>query len=203
MGAVEFIVGKLDMGQGKKWSKSEINYLKGNWGRVTLNYLSIRLKRTKIAVFIKAKRIKLGAITRADEYMTANQVSVLLKVDRHAIGRWIQNHNLKAVNKIMLFKRRFWLIKHYDLCKWLKNNQDRFDSRKIELFGLGYEPLWLQAKRKRDRELPKNRFKKWTAFEIQRIVIYSKDMKYKEIAKLMGRSHDSIERKFGRLILGV
>ena len=187
------------MGRGKKWSVSDINYLHENWGRVTLNYLSIRLKRTKIAVFLKAKRIKLGAITRADEYMTANQISVLLKVDRHTVGRWIQNHNLKAVNKVMLFKRRFWLIKHYDLCKWLKNNQDRFDSRKVELFGLGYEPLWLQLKRKRDRELPKNRFKKWTALEVQRIIIYRGDKKYKNIARLMDRSYSSIDHKINRL----
>ena len=187
------------MGRGKKWSKSEINYLHENWGRVTLNYLSIRLKRTKIAVNLKAKRTKLGAITRADEYLTANQVAVLLNIDRHTVGRWIQNHNLKADNKIMLFKKRFWLIKHYDLCKWLKNNQDRFDSRKIEYFGLGYEPSWLQAKRLRDKELPKNRFKKWTALEVQRIIINSKDMKYREIAKLMGRSCNSIDHKINRL----
>ena len=187
------------MGQGKKWSGSEINYLNEHWGKSTLSNLSIQLKRTKIAVLLKAKRIKLGASTRADEYMTANQVAILLNVDRHTVGRWIQNHNLKAVNKIMLFKRLFTLIKHYDLCKWLKNNQNRFDSRKIELFGLGYEPSWLQEKRKGDKKLPKNRFKKWTALEIQRIIIYSEDMKYKEIAKLMDRSYNSIDRKFCRL----
>jgi len=187
------------MGQGKSWSKSEKDYLKESWGSHTLNYISIYLKRTKIAVKLKAKRMNLGAITRADEYMTANQVAVLLKVDQHTVIRWIINHNLKAERKVMLFKRRFWLIKHCDLCKWLKNNQDRFDSRKIELYGLGYEPQWLQAKRIKDRELPKNRFKKWTALEVQRIIINSEDMNYKKIARLMDRSYDSIEHKFSRL----
>ena len=187
------------MGQGKQWSISEIDYLKENWGRVTLNYLSIRLKRTKIAIVIRAKRMNLGASTRADEYMTANQVAVLLNVDRHAVSRWIKKHNLKAENKILLFKKRFWLIKHYDLCKWLKNNQDRFDSRRIELFALGYEPEWLQEKRIRDRMLPKNRFKKWTSLEVQRIIINYKDMKYKKLALLMGRSYISIDHKINRL----
>jgi len=187
------------MGQGKQWSISEIDYLHENWGRVTLNYLSIRLKRTKIAIVIRAKRMNLGASTRADEYMTANQVAVLLNVDRHAVSRWIKKHNLKAENKILLFKKRFWLIKHYDLCKWLKNNQDRFDSRRIELFALGYEPEWLQEKRIRDRMLPKNRFKKWTSLEVQRIIINYKDMKYKKLALLMGRSYISIDHKINRL----
>jgi len=187
------------MGQGKKWSESEINYLNENWGRSTLTNLSIQLKRTKIAIHIKAKRMKFGAITRADEYMTANQVAVLLNVDRHAVLRWIKKHNLKAENKVLLFKKRFWLIKHYDLCKWLKNNQNRFDSRKIGLYGLGYEPQWLSAKRIRDKELPKNRFKKWTNLDVQRIIINYKNMNYQKIAWLMDRSYSSIDHKFNRL----
>ncbi|MCK4295707.1 MAG: hypothetical protein KAX28_03515, partial [Candidatus Marinimicrobia bacterium] len=130
------------MGRGKKWSKSELNYLDEYWGRNSLAYLSARLKRTKKAVVLKAKRLNLGASTKADEYMTANQVSVLLNIESHTILRWIKKYNLKAVKKIMLYKREFVLIKHCDLCNWLKNNQERFDSRKIEFFSLGYEPLW-------------------------------------------------------------
>jgi len=187
------------MGQGKKWSESEINYLNEHWGRNTLFNLSIHFKRTKVAIHIKAKRMNLGAITRADEYMTANQVAVLLKVDRHTVLRWVEKYNLKAIKKIMLFRKRLWMIKHCNLCKWLKNNQNRFDSRKIELYGLGYEPQWVQVKRKKDKEFPKNRFKKWTKFEIQKIINLSRDMNYSEIAKKMDRSHNSIEKQFGRL----
>ena len=187
------------MGRGKKWSKSELNYLDEYWGRNPLAYLSTRLKRTEKAVVLKAKRLNLGASTRADEYMTANQVSVLLNIESHTVLRWVEKHNLIAVKKIMLYKREFILIKHCDLCEWLKNNQARFDSRKIEFFGLGYEPLWLKLKREKDKELPEKRFKKWTDSEVQRIIEYSKDMKYKEIAKLMNRSYRSIEKKFSRL----
>ena len=187
------------MGQGKSWTKLEKEYLEEHWGKCTLSYISTHIKRTKIAIFLKSKRMSLGAITRADEYITANQISILLNIDRHTVLRWIENHNLKAQKKVMLFKKRLWMIKHYDLCKWLENNQDRFDSRKIGLFALGYEPEWLKEKRKRDRGLPKNRFKKWTNLEVQRILIYTKDMTYQKIAPLMGRSYDSIERKFSRL----
>ena len=187
------------MGRGKKWSESDINYLDEKWGRDTLSNLSIQLKRTKLAIVLKSKRMKLGASTRADEYITANQISVLLNIDYHTVARWIKKHNLKAKREVLLFKKRFYLIKHCDLCEWLKNNQDRFDSRKIELFGLGYEPLWLQLKRKRDRELPRNRFKKWNNFEVQRMINLSQNLTYKEIAKKMNRSHNSIERKFSKL----
>ena len=185
--------------RGEKWSKSDINYLDEYWGRKSLAYLSIRLRRTKKAVHLKAKRLKLGASTRADEYLTANQVSVLLNIDCHTVLRWIKKCNIKAVKKIMLYKRKFYLIKHCDLCEWLKNNQDKFDSRKIDLSNFGYEPGWLKLKREKDRKIPKKRFRKWTALEVRRIIIYSKDMKYKEIAKLMERSHSSIEHKLSRI----
>ena len=190
------------MGRGRKWSKSDINYLDEYWGRNALKYLSIRLKRTEKAIVVKSKRMKLGASTRADEYLTARQTASVLNIDSYIVLRWVEKCNLKAVKKIMLYKREFILIKHCDLCKWLKNNQDRFDSRKIELFALGYEPQWLQNKRREDKELPKNRFKKWTKLEIQRMVNLAQNLTYDEIAKRIERSHNSIERKFSRLKYG-
>lgn len=187
------------MGSNKAWAKFEIEYLKNHWGISTLTSISRELGRTKVAVFLKAKRKGLGAITQADEYMTVNQVSILLNVDWHTVKRWIKKHNLRAKRKIMLFKKRFWLIRYGDLCKWLKNNQDRFDSRRIELFALGYEPQWLTEKRLRDKGLPKNRLKKWTDLEEQRVIVNYKDMNYREIAQLMDRSYLSIEHKVNRL----
>jgi len=137
------------MGLGKKWSEKEIEYLDENWGKSTLVSLSTHLKRTKKAVVLKSKRLKLGASTRADEYLTANQVAVLLNINNHTVLRWIKYHYLKANKKVLLYKRRFFLIKHSDLLKWLENNQDKFDSRRIDYLNLGYEPEWLQKKRKR------------------------------------------------------
>ena len=54
-------------------------------------------------------------------------------------------------------------------------------------------------KKERDKKLPINRFKIWTKLETQRIMDLARNKTYKEIAKIMGRSRDSIERKFGRL----
>ena len=187
------------MGSGKNWTEFEIEYLRDHWGVSTLKSISRELNRTKTGVFIKAKRERLGASTKADEYMTAHQIAKLLRVEPKTVVKWIKKHNLEAIRKVMLFKKEFWMIKHCDLCEWLEKNQDRFDSRRIELFGLGYEPKWLQAKRERDKGLPKNRFKKWTGLEIQKIIYYSREMDYKEIARIMGRSYFSIERKFDRL----
>jgi len=81
----------------------------------------------------------------------------------------------------------------------VKNNQDKFNSRRIKLFGLGYEPEWLKEKRKRDNKLPINRYKKWTNIDMQRVILYAKELPYIKIAKIMGRSHSSIDKKMYRL----
>jgi len=187
------------MGLGKKWSEREIEYLDENWGKSTLASLSTHLKRTKKAVVLKSKRLKLGASTRADEYLTARQVAKILNVDSHTVLILIKNHHLKTDRKVLLYKRRFFLIKHCDLLEWLENNQDKFDSRKIDFINFGYEPEWLQTKKRNDKELPENRFKKWNKSELKRIIKLSRNMTYNEIANKMGRSYDSIERQFGRL----
>jgi hypothetical protein len=187
------------MGSVKNWTKEEIEYLNENWGMVTLSYLSKQLKRTMIGVTLKAKRMGFGPSSRADEYITASQVAVLLSVDAHTVERWIKKHNLKTTRKVLLFKKRFYLVKLPDLCKWLKNNQGRFDSRRIELYSFGHEPPWLKMKRIKDKELAKNRFKIWTKLEVQRLIINYKNMRYRKIAQLLDRSYDSIDRKVYRL----
>ncbi len=187
------------MGSAKNWTKKEIEYLNENWGKFTLAYISIRLKRTMIGIAIKAKRMGFGASSRADEYITARQVAALLTVDGHTVERWIKKHDLKTTRKVLLFKTRFYLIKLPDLCRWLENNQDKFDSRRIELYSLGHEPPWLKMKRIKDKKLAKNRFKIWTNLEVQKLIINYKNMRYKEIAQLLDRSYDSIDRKIYRL----
>jgi len=187
------------MGSTKNWTKEEIEYLNENWGMVTLSYLSKRLKRTMIGVVLKAKRMGFGPSSRADEYITAGQVAVLLSVDGHTVERWIKKYNLKTTRKVLLFKTRFYLVKLPDLCKWLKNNQDKFDSRRIELYSLGHEPPWLKMKRIKDKELAKNRFKIWTKLEVQRLIINYKNMRYRKIAQLLDRSYASVDKKVHRL----
>lgn len=71
----------------------------------------------------------------------------------------------------MLLGKKFWMIKHIDMLNWLENNQEKFDSRKIDFYALGSEPEWLQDKRKRDKRLPRNRFKKWTQSENNLLMI--------------------------------
>jgi hypothetical protein len=187
--------------RGNTWTQHELNYLENSWGIKTLSKIAKSLKRSKVGVFVKAKRLKLGASTRADEFMTARQASLMLGInDSQVVLRWIKLKGLPAKKREMLFGKKFWMIKHSDMINWLENNQEKFDSRKIEFYALGSEPNWLQEKRKKDKLLPKNRFKKWNKMENDLLMIcQDKGMKQKEIAEMFGRSVNSIGRKINRL----
>lgn len=181
----------------KLWTTSEIEYLRKCWGRSTLPYIANKLNRSKYAILVMANRLKLGAITKAGECMTATQAGKMLGIDHHSIIYWIKHFDLRAIHKIMSFKMRYWMINHSDLLEWLEVHQDKFDSRKIEAYALGIEPLWLRKKRRSDILFP-NRHKKWTSLEEQQIMLNS-DMHYRKIAHMMGRSYNAIRVKIWKL----
>lgn len=140
------------MGRGKSWSKKDIDYLNEKWGITSSRFIALQLNRTKDAIIKRAKILKLGPSTTADEYLTANQASLMLNKSYHTIIKWINQKNLKAVRKILCYKRSFYLIKLEDFLQWLMNNQDKYDSRRIDMYALGTEPQWLKEKRKEDRK---------------------------------------------------
>jgi DNA-binding CsgD family transcriptional regulator len=189
------------MGTYNAYSQKEINYLEKYWGVKTLSQISKSLGRSKCGIQQKAKRLHLGASTNADEYITAHQVSKMLGNDTKTIIYWIQKKGLPARKRIMLYKKQMWMIHQLDLMAWLERNQNVFDSRKIIPFALGSEPEWLHKKRDKDKYLPKNSQRKWKSLESKTLLnMYQSGYRKKELAKIFGRSYESIERKLERLI---
>jgi predicted transcriptional regulator len=188
------------MGSGRNWTKAEINYLQDKWGVISVKSIAKNLNRTETAIMLKAKRIGLGGAYNTGNYLNAYEVSLIMGVDRHCVtDYWIAKCGLKAKRTAMI-ELKMWQIKIDDLLKWLKNNQDKFDSRRMELFGLGKEPDWLKKKRKADLMLPKKRFHKWTKAQDQQLISYYRHGKAcKNIAETMDRSESAIKRRLERL----
>lgn len=181
-----------------RWSEKEVEFLMEHWGFLSLKAISKKLKRTEEGVLQKSKKLRLGSIYQT-EYLSARAVARLLKVDNKTVIRWGKNHNLPLREK--RFKTQTMkMIKIEQLIDWLKNNQDRWDSRRLELYGLSVEPKWLKDKRKLDREIPTKRFAKWTKKEDKKAIgLYKIGRPIKEIAKDLNRSHASVERRLSRL----
>lgn len=183
-----------------RWTREQTEYLEENWGSVRVKTIAENVGRSENSVLLKAKRMGLGGCYSAGNYLSANAVAEMLKVDNHTVtDYWIAKCGLKAKKKALI-EFKTWIIKHEDLIKWLKANTDKWDSRKIELYALGEEPQWLQEKRKADRELPAKRFVKWTREEEKLLISYvNMGLTQKEIAERFGRTKDAIERKTHRL----
>ena len=189
------------MGQGKRWSESDIEKPQEMWGEKTIPQIARSLRRTNNAVKIKAGRLGLEGQTNYGSLMSARQVSLLLGVDNHTItDYWIPKCGLKGKKRKVLDKGTKTLICFDDLIIWLENNQDKWDSRKIELYALGQEYDWLQQKRQSDKVLPTRRFYKWTPYEDSRLIsMFRKGMKIKDIAAELGRSYSAAEHRLSRL----
>ena len=176
----------------KNWTKEEEKILKELWGDKTPSSIAKKLKRTETAIVIRAKKLKLGPYCQ--EYLTFNNIADLVGMDSHCISETWKNKGLKYKK----YKNKY-LVKVENLLKFMKENQDLWDSRKLEPFIFGKEPKWLKEKRKFDKTQPKNKFVKWTPTQDNMLITYLKKYNYEEIGELLGRSKNSIERRVARL----
>lgn len=185
----------------RKWTKEDVEYLEDKWGYVGIENISSKLGRTKAAIRSKAKKLKLGGATVTGEFVTAFQAAKLLGIDRHVVtDNWIRNLGLNARKQNRTGTRLMWYIKLSDLLKWLKANQDRWDSRKVELYALGEEPKWLVEKRAKDKHLPERRFVKYTINEdVILKSMHCRGFSYAQIGERINRSRDSVERRLSRI----
>lgn len=188
--------------RGPDWSETELNYLAEVWGEKTIPQIAKKLGRTINAVKIKSTRLGYRGQKWYGEMMSARKVAELLGVDDHTIcDHWILKYGLKGGRKRLGEKGYATIIRFSDLLIWLEKNQDKWDSRKVELYGLGVEYGWLVEKRKADAKLPPKRAAKWTAAEDAQVIkLYKKgDLTYAEIAKELGRSRNAVANRIARL----
>ena len=187
----------------KAWSQEELDYLHEVWGEKTIPEIAKKLGRSINAVKIKSVRCGYLGQKWSGEMMSARKVSKLLGVDVHAvIDYWIPKCNLKAKRKRLgESKKTTTIIMFEDLLKWLEEHQDLWDSRRIELYGLGMEYDWLVEKRKRDAQLPRRKAQKWNPYEDSQLILMWKrgDKTKAEIAEILNRPVSGVEHRLARI----
>lgn len=137
----------------KTWTDEQIEKLRDLWGTKNYKTISRIVGHTEVAVKLKAKRLGLGAIKNASDYICAREISRIMGVDVHTVtDYWIKKLGLPYRRIDSKNRTLYVIVRHDKLIEFLKNNQDIFDSRRIKHYELGCEPEWLHQKRLHDRE---------------------------------------------------
>lgn len=184
--------------QVRHWTHPEIEYLKDNWGDVSIKGIALKLKRSVNAVKIKAHKIGLKNMLNYGEYITYNQLFKI--IDReNGIGRYDKkilragfpiSYQLVVTNKIkVVYMDRFW--------SWLKKNKHILSLKKTNKGDFGYEPEWVHEKRIADKLAAQYKTSPWTRSEDEHLKQLLAEMKhgYREISIKLKRTEGAIKRR--------
>lgn len=187
------------------WTEKEENFLINNWSERGLEYCAKRLKRSKVAVNIKAKRLGLGGVVKGSQYLSAQSVANILGIDVHSVLRWLDKGQLQyksaPFSDRVDGRRTVTMVSLVYLETFLQTNLDLWDSRKMKGSLWLQDPEWFVNKRAADRSRPINEGRKWSRDEDKRVISLFKrgTMTYHDIGSQLGRSGDSVERRLSRL----
>lgn len=184
------------MGIGKTWTDREIEYLQENLGNVSIKYISKMLNRTEEAIIVKATRLGISGPTIKTDYLLPNIAAKMIGTDFNNITYWINNKDLPVIKKAIRGKKKRILIEYDTFIKFLRDNQNLWDSRKVEPYALGFESKWLIEKRTIDRQKPRNSQQRWTRFdEIEAVRMRNEGKSIQIIADKLNRSYASVKIK--------
>lgn len=178
---------------GKRWSDEDDNYLQERWGRTTIEKLAEKLERTEESIRQRSITLNLGRWQEAGGiYIGPTQISELIGMSLKGVYYWIETNKLPA-RSVKKNKNHIHQVDMLDLIKFLEENQDLWDSRNLERFGLGQEFKWLKEKRKRDLKKHTKHREPWTKADDERLLeLYKQGLTPDEIAEELKRTSTSI-----------
>lgn len=190
----------ITLGKSRNWSKEQTDYLRENWGSVSIKTIARKLNRTENAIVLKARRCGLGAFLDAGEYITWNQLLLALGItggSGYKTISWIQNRNFPIKTK-RVGNNSFKIVYLKDFWKWAEQYQSFIDFRNFEENSLGKEPYWVKVKRANDYKINRS-FKKsrWTKQEDERLIKCLKEYRYSyfELSQLLNRTEGAIQTR--------
>ena len=194
------------MGQQRNWTQREYDYLKDNWGTVSIGTICETLNRSKQAIMIKVSRLGLGPFLDCGEYVTWNQLMKALgwssSYSYQKIS-WIKNKGFPVKMK-RVGECRFKVVYLNDFWRWAEKNRAFVDWSRVETNILGKEPDWVAEIRRADQKRALAvRQTPWTPEEDQYLKSLLREFKYtySEIAARMKRTEGAVTRRI--LTLGL
>lgn len=181
----------------KRWVYDEIKYLKNHWGEMSIKSIANKLQRKPIAIQQKAQEIGLKRLTDYGEYITFNQLLILLNKTTYL------KYNKKLLNagfplkQMTIINKKIKIVYMSEFWKWLENNKHILDLRYTEKGDLGIEPDWVEIKRQADKRAAEYTTEKWSAADDEKLkrLLNSYSYGYREISIMLKRTEGAIKRR--------
>lgn len=182
----------------RNWTAAEVEYMKNNWGDVSIKGIAIKLKRSINSVKEKAYKVGLKRMIHSGEYITFNQLLNIIK-GKEGVGRYtkkIEKANFpiryqKVINEKVkvIYMDEFW--------KWFEKNKHLIDLKYTQNGDFGYEPAWVDEKRRADKRAAEYKTTPWTAYEDENLKRLLKTYKYgyREISIKLKRTEGALKRR--------
>lgn len=197
-----------------RWSNEEMEFLNEKWGILNLDTIAKKLNRSRNSVLLKAHKMSLRDQVAANGiFLTPNDVSSILGINIRTLYSWIWNGKI-GYRKFKVGKKRKYQIAVEDLCEFIKNNQNKWNSQKADIVQIksyyssyfitksnnvkiqGEMPKWIADKVERDKAGFKQHLKPWTTREeLELLSMAEKKYTYKEICANLNRSVESVKTK--------
>lgn len=185
----------------KPWTAKELSILTEDWGKKSIPSIAKKLERSVYSVKIKARKLGLGAVLMAGDYITLNQLAMAVTGQKHGdnykLKSWVENRGL-PVHTRKVEKCSFRVVYLKEFWEWAEKNRSFIDFTKMEPLILGEEPSWVEAQRKKDfTSHARQRRRPWTAGETNRLIALLKMHRYSytELSKELNRTNGAIQRK--------
>ena len=178
----------------RRWTEEEENFLIEKYTITNMDSLCKILQRTESAITKKAENL---CLDKHAGYITCSKINIATGIDYNAL---INNKELTKV------KRQFngvlaTYVREDIFWTWARKNIEKIDTKRLEknLIYFINVPIWFKRLNKKSKTY-KN-YKLWTKAEIETLIFLRENCNYpyKEIAKRIGRSKDSVSIKYRRM----
>lgn len=197
-----------------RWSNEEMEFLNEKWGILNLDTIAKKLNRSRNSVLLKAHKMSLRDQVAANGiFLTPNDVSSILGINIRTLYSWIWNGKI-GYRKFKVGKKRKYQIAVEDLCEFIKNNQNKWNSQNADIIQLKsyYSsyfitrsnnvkireemPKWIADKVERDKAGFRQHLKPWTTREeLELLSMAEQKYTYKEMCANLNRTVESVKTK--------
>ncbi len=177
------------------WDDESIDILKELWGYHNNAYIAKVLGRTEEAIEQQAGKLGLGC--KKDNNLLMISISDLAKIlgidSQKIITTW-KNKGLR-IKKIQTSNRYENAVMYDQILIFLEQNQDLWDSKKLEKDVFGEEPEWLVKKREVDKNIEYKQYEYWSTGEFKKArKLLEEGYSYSKIAEDLNKSVESVKQ---------